>query len=98
MSASVQTWKLAICLFNDVGALDYQGPLELFGLLAPHSVLRPVGDPLRIDSKIAIEVTYLAPTTEPVKPFSGPLILPTKTYDDVGPNEQFDIFLVPGGT
>ncbi|TCD60943.1 hypothetical protein EIP91_009277 [Steccherinum ochraceum] len=94
---NAQTWKLAVCLFTNITTLDFQGPIEQIGFLSPQNVLSAASDPYHIDSKIAIEPVFLGPTSEPVKAFSGPNLVPTKSYDDVGAEEQFDILLVPGG-
>lgn len=97
MSESLQILKLAVCLFNDAAVLDFQGPMEQFGFLAPSNIMHVEGNPAHIKSKIAIEAVYLAPTADPVKPATGPLLLPNRTYDSVGSDEQFDMLLVPGG-
>ncbi|TCD71636.1 hypothetical protein EIP91_007383 [Steccherinum ochraceum] len=88
----VQTLRLAVCLFNNVSILDFQGSIEQIEFLHPKTVF-----PARFGSKIVIEPVYIGPTREPVKTCSGPSLLPTKAYDDVGAEEQFDILLVPGG-
>ncbi|KAL0960192.1 hypothetical protein HGRIS_011826 [Hohenbuehelia grisea] len=87
------TLRLALCLFNDVTALDYQGPIELFGFLTPKRL------PLFGDAppKYSISIEYLADSREPIEPTSGPHLLAARTFSDVKPDEQFDIILVPGG-
>ncbi|KAL0960244.1 hypothetical protein HGRIS_011876 [Hohenbuehelia grisea] len=87
------TLRLALCLFNDVTALDYQGPIELFGLLTP-KWLSLFGD---APPKYSISIEYLADSREPIEPDSGPHMLAARTFSDVKPDEQFDIILVPGG-
>ena len=95
MTSSVQTLKLAVCLFDDVAFLDFSGPMESIGFLAPWNVLN--AGLTHVDSKVAIEAVYLGPSEAPVKPTTGPAMVPTKTYDDVRDDEQFDIIIVPGG-
>ncbi|THH26711.1 hypothetical protein EUX98_g7478 [Antrodiella citrinella] len=96
MSESLQILKLAVCLFNDVTLLDFQGCVEQFGFLAPQNVLN-TDSITHVASKVAIDIEYLAPTEDPVKPSSGPLLVPTRTYDSVRDDEQFDLILIPGG-
>jgi len=92
--SNLKTLRLAVCLFPDVTALDYEGPVELLGFISPKNAKTrdiPKTCPYLID------ITYLSHTMEPVEPSSGPNILPTQTYNDVKDDEQFDIILVPGG-
>ncbi|KAF7980376.1 hypothetical protein HWV62_38841 [Athelia sp. TMB] len=81
--------RLAVCLFPAVTALDYQGPMELLGFLAPENP--------ELTRKPAYSITadYLSHTMDPVVPISGPRVMPTGTYDGV--EMQYDIILVPGG-
>ncbi|KAH8073013.1 class I glutamine amidotransferase-like protein [Cristinia sonorae] len=92
-----QTLKLAVCLFDDVTTLDFQGPLEHLGFLARWNVVETAPPFTRIDSKFIIDSVFLGPSTDPVRPCTGPLMIPTRTYDSVGEDEQFDMILVPGG-
>ncbi|THH26713.1 hypothetical protein EUX98_g7477 [Antrodiella citrinella] len=96
MSESVQVLKLAVCLFDDVALLDFTGALEQFGFLVPHIALDPKS-PFYIASKFAIDPIYLGPTEAPVRPATGPHLVPTRTYGSVQNGEQFDLILVPGG-
>ena len=86
--------SLAVCLFENVAATDFQGPLELFGFIAPKGLESRTWP---IDPAYAIEASYLSVTLDPVSTMSGPALVPTRTYDSVKPNEQFDVILVPGG-
>lgn len=92
MTASPTTLSLAICLFDQVTALDYQGPLELLGFLDPKNIKPDVPTPPYL-----LDITYLARTLEPVKAAAGPRALADRTYDAVADGEQFDLILVPGG-
>ena len=90
MSSSL---RVAVCLFPDVTALDFQGPMELFGLLSA-KWLQIFGSRFKTLPSTTLETTYLSHDLEPVAPISGPLLQPSATYDV---EEQFDIILVPGG-
>ena len=87
-----EMWNVAICLFNNVTALDFQGPIVLFGFLSPTSLERR-GSTL-FDPKIALNLHYLSTTLDPIIPISGPRMNPTDVYSD---SKQYDILLVPGG-
>ncbi|KAF7425988.1 hypothetical protein PC9H_008350 [Pleurotus ostreatus] len=92
MASSPTTLRLAVCLFDQVTALDYQGPIEILGFLDPNNVKPDVPTPSYL-----LEITYLARTLEPIKATAGPRALADRTYDEVGDGEQFDLILVPGG-
>jgi len=77
MSDSLQILKLAVCLFDDVTLLDFQGAMEQFGFLAPRHILDP-DSLLHVPSKIAVEAVYLAPTEDPIRPSTGPLQVPNE--------------------
>ena len=86
------TLKLAICFFPEVTALDYKGPMELFGFLSQSDLaLRYVPS-----APYGIKATYVAYTKDPLSPVSGPRLVPDTTYEEAI-NEQFDILLIPGG-
>lgn len=93
MSGKQEVLTLAVCLFPLVTPLDYQGPAELFGFLAPEFLELGV---LSTVPNIALQATYLGPTKEPVKGTSGPQLLPDKSYAEAE-GTQFDIIIVPGG-
>ncbi|KAJ7772646.1 class I glutamine amidotransferase-like protein [Mycena maculata] len=90
-----QTFRVAVCLFPGVTATDYQGPVELLGILSSKNRQRALSGVSKDLPDLNIEFTYLSHSLEPVEPTAGPLILPSLTYDDA--QEQFDIILVPGG-
>lgn len=85
--------RLAVCLFPAVTALDFQGPIELLGFLSPESLKRHFTNP----PSHSIETTYFSHNLDLVKPSSGPLIQPDRSYSDTGSSIQYDILLVPGG-
>ncbi|KAK7005781.1 DJ-1 protein-PfpI domain-containing protein [Favolaschia claudopus] len=89
-----QTLQVAVCLFPRVTTLDYQGPVELLGILSAKSRDRAVRAGIKMPD-LSFEFTYLSHTLEPVEPTSGPAAVPKLTYDDA--KQQFDIVLVPGG-
>lgn len=89
--------RLAVCLFDDVTSLDYQGPIALFGFLEPEVVKVLPAFKNSTPPKYTIETTYLAHTLDPVKSSPGPPVVPSRTYDDVKADEQFDLILIPGG-
>lgn len=95
MSAPINL-RLAVCLFDDVTSLDYQGPLALFGFLEPE-VVKVLPIFANSPPKYTFEVTYLAHTLDPVKSSPGPPVVPSRTYDDIKADEQFDVILIPGG-
>jgi hypothetical protein len=86
---------LAVCLYPNVTALDYQGPIELLSFISAgrYSTL----DRLGIHSNYVIDATYFSHSLEPVSPVAGPSVQASRTYDEVKADEQFDILLVPGG-
>lgn len=84
---------LAVCLFTKVTPLDFQGPMSLFGFIAPDYLPMLPAEPA-----YSIEASYFAVTMDPVATDAGPALLPTRTYASIKPGEQFDLILVPGGT
>ncbi|KAJ7346926.1 class I glutamine amidotransferase-like protein [Mycena albidolilacea] len=90
-----QTLQVAVCLFPRVTVTDYQGPIELLGILSAKNRERALAGVSGTLPDLNIEFTYLSHTLDPVEPTAGPTLLPSLTYDDA--KEQFDIILVPGG-
>lgn len=87
--------SIAVCLFPNVTALDYQGPVQLLGFLKTEALEKRYFTP---SPKHSLRFTFLSHTLDPVSPDSGPDVIPQGTYRDViNNNQQFDIFLVPGG-
>jgi putative intracellular protease/amidase len=75
-------YKLAVCLYPKLTTLDFQGPLELIGGLSV---------------EILKAYAPLIPNSmDPVRPGTGPDLVPTKTYGDMM-DTHFDIIMVPGG-
>ena len=97
MSSSTQITplRLAVCLFQDMSTLDYQGPMELLGSLSPDVVNRGLFESSPPSQHV--EVTYLSRNLDPVKPLVGPLVLPNVSYSDIEATNQYEIILVPGG-
>ncbi|KAJ7200698.1 class I glutamine amidotransferase-like protein [Mycena rebaudengoi] len=97
-----QTLRIAVCLFQRVTMLDYQGPVELLGILSPKNRERALAGLTNtkfysgpLTDLPTFELTYLSHTLDPVEPTAGPPVLPSLKYDDA--TEQFDIILIPGG-
>jgi putative intracellular protease/amidase len=78
-----------------VTSTDYQGPVELLGILSSKNRQRALNGVSKDLPDLSIEFTYLSHTLDPVEPTAGPRILPSLTYDEA--KQQFDIILVPGG-
>ena len=90
--------SVAVCMYNRMTSLDYQGPIEF--LTALSAKVKPFIFKERADALPTLgPFVYLSHTLEPVAPgFSGeagPRMMPDKTYGEA--KEQFDILLVPGG-
>jgi len=91
---------MAVCIFEKVTALDYQGPMDIFGFAQKDYLEKPVYQfPTAVE--YAIEPTYFGTSTS-VKPFSGPTIsIEAKnvysTFLEGNDDRKFDIILVPGG-
>ena len=86
-----------MCLYPNVTALDYQGAVELFRTGSKNqqqnsAFLAGVG---KGSPDVSIDITFLGPSLDLVKPEAGPRVQPDDTYDNT--KEQFDILLLPGG-
>lgn len=89
--------SMAVCLFPDVQLLDYAGPVDLFGFISSSRSLDARFD--AAPPSHLIDLTFLAPSEDPVRPRSGPAVLPDLTYDKaLEQSKQYDVLLVPGGT
>lgn len=89
--------KIAVCLFQDVASLDYQGPMEQIGFLSASNLAKLPKEFGLENTPYIVEATYLATSEHPILPAAGPRLFPDRTYDSVGADEQFDVVLVPGG-
>ena len=83
--------RLAVCLFPDVCALDFVGPMELLSSLFPEWLAKTEAGP----SPYTIKVAYVSTSKEPVRATSALTISPDQSYEEA--TEQFDLLLVPGG-
>ncbi|ESK85141.1 hypothetical protein Moror_3573 [Moniliophthora roreri MCA 2997] len=95
----LKVYRLAVCLFPDVTPLDYQGPIELLGGFSTANQAR-WGHLYKNLPKCTIDPEYLSHTHEPVKPMTGPAVVPTMTYAEAlerKDGKEFDIILIPGG-
>ena len=87
---------IAVCLFPDLTALDYQGPVELLGFLKQENI---ISRRFPTVPKYTLRITYLSHTLDPVPSSPGPDAVPQETYrNTIDNNNQFDIILVPGGS
>ncbi|KAJ7079069.1 class I glutamine amidotransferase-like protein [Mycena belliarum] len=89
------TLRVAVCLFPGVTTTDYQGPVELLGILSLKNRQRALNGVSKDLPDLCIEFTYLSHTLDPVEPTAGPHVLPSMMYDEA--QEQFEIILIPGG-
>lgn len=86
----------ALCLFPSVQLLDYAGPMDLLGFIEASQPIHPRLE--RTPPRYTLRFTYLTPSSEAVKPTSGPIVHGTLTYDEaLEQGTQFDVVLVPGG-
>ena len=90
--------SVAICLYPNLTALDYQGPIEFLAALSAKA--KPFMFKEQADALPTLgPFVYLSHSLEPVAPgFSGeagPRMTPDKIYGEA--KEQLDILLVPGG-
>ena len=89
--AQPQTLTVAVCLFKGVTTLDYLGSMELFGFLSSQRSRR-------LSNEYAIDIKYLANTSQEIEPESGPRVLPDFTFEEAARlGQQYDILFVPGG-
>jgi hypothetical protein len=95
MSSEQTVYRLAVCLYPDVTILDYQGPIEILGGFSTELQAR-FGHFYKIRPSCAINVVFLSHTKEPVKPLTGPGLVPTMTYKEAMETD-IDIILIPGG-
>ncbi|KAL1716902.1 class I glutamine amidotransferase-like protein [Schizophyllum commune] len=90
--------SVAVCMYNRMTSLDYQGPIEFLAALSAKT--KPYMFKEKADSLPTLgPFTYLSHTLEPVAPGyageAGPRLTPDKTFGEA--KEQFDIIMVPGG-
>ncbi|KAL1756564.1 class I glutamine amidotransferase-like protein [Schizophyllum commune] len=90
--------SVAVCMYNRMTSLDYQGPIEFLSALSAKT--KPYMFKEKADSLPTLgPFTYLSHTLEPVAPGyageAGPRLTPDKTFGEA--KEQFDIIMVPGG-
>ncbi|EGN96516.1 hypothetical protein SERLA73DRAFT_184586 [Serpula lacrymans var. lacrymans S7.3] len=93
------TLSLVVCLYEDVTALDFQGPLQLIGMLQEKNI-QNTSLPFPSPPTHAVKITYAGDSTA-VTPDAGPTFAVEKknTYEELlGSGEQFDMILVPGAS
>lgn len=79
--------RIALLAYDDVEALDFAGPFEVFTTASRVHARTAPGAPL-------FEVVPVAATAGPVRARAGLVILPEGTLADAG---TFDLLVVPGG-
>ncbi|KAJ3761714.1 class I glutamine amidotransferase-like protein [Lentinula raphanica] len=98
-----KVYRLALCLYPEVTALDYQGPIEFLGGFSTEyrSDLNSYLHVHHLEEYLppfAIDIEYVSHSLDAIKPLAGPRMLPTRTYEGVMKSgEQFDILMIPGG-
>ncbi|KAJ7593981.1 class I glutamine amidotransferase-like protein [Mycena floridula] len=98
-SPELKVYTLAVCLFPNVTALDYQGPIELLSSFSTH--VRDLAKQFNLGAyyekapNFVIEPIYLSHTLDPIKPLAGPRVVPDQTYESL--KDQVDLILIPGG-
>ena len=88
MSGATPTLKVAILAFDEVEALDFAGPYEVF-TTASRMALRE-----RPSDAAPFEVVSVARHREPVRARAGLTLLPDHGFADAPP---VDVLIVPGG-
>lgn len=86
-------YKIGVCLYPDCTGLDFYGAIDL---LSPLELQARAKSVVPLDCPVTTEVFYLSDTLKPVTPFSGPKLLPDRTYDDPSLSE-LNVVLIPGG-
>ncbi|KAL0960194.1 hypothetical protein HGRIS_011828 [Hohenbuehelia grisea] len=95
MTSSPANLTVAVCLYDQVTSLDYQGPVELLGSFQPEILaqFKVINDP---PPAYTMKIEFLAHTRDPVKPNAGPRLHPDKTFEEAQ-GTQYDILFIPGG-
>jgi transcriptional regulator GlxA family with amidase domain len=90
-----ESWRVAILAFDDVEALDFAGPYEVFTTAARMQRRLAPNAP---DAPSLFEVVGVARTREPVRMRAGLRILPDLAFaDDDDGAPRADLLVVPGG-
>ncbi len=79
--------RVALLAYDDVEALDFAGPFEVFTTASRVHARATPGEPL-------FDVVPVAAATGPVRARAGLVIVPEATIADAG---GFDLLVVPGG-
>ncbi|ESK85140.1 dj-1 family protein [Moniliophthora roreri MCA 2997] len=95
-NTDLKVYRMAVCLYPEVSALDYQGPVELLCLFSTKT-RKKLGAAFKNLPDFAIDAEFLSHSRDPVVPTEGPAIVPTMTYEEAM-GTQFDIVFVPGGS
>lgn len=93
-----RVFSLACVIYPLVQPLDFIGPCDILGGLAPPppSSSSPVPGP---ELPVNIVITYIAESLQPVAMRGGLEVVPQLTFDEADrEGRSFDIILVPGET
>lgn len=98
-TAQQATFTIALLVFDDMEALDYAGPFEVFTTASRVYVklrnTKTIANiPLKESAKAIFDVKCIARTTDPVRAHAGMRVLPDATF---ATPMQADLLLVPGG-
>ncbi|KAH7337668.1 class I glutamine amidotransferase-like protein [Rhizoctonia solani] len=89
---------IAVVLCQGVTILDYQGPMEILETASVNSLAGPwlQSIPGFPNPKVKFECEFVAESLEPIRGTSGPMVVASKTFDEVL-SKQFDIIMIPAG-
>ncbi|MCA3131728.1 MAG: DJ-1/PfpI family protein [Rhodocyclaceae bacterium] len=86
----MQSWSVAIVLFDDVEVLDFAGPFEVFS----RTRLEPGAASRRSEDSAPFRVFTVAAERAPVRATGGLVVLPDHGFEDA---PAIDLLVVPGG-
>lgn len=86
----MQSWSVAIVLFDDVEVLDFAGPFEVFS----RTRLEPGAASRRSEDSAPFRVFTVAAEHAPVRATGGLVVLPDHGFEDA---PAIDLLVVPGG-
>lgn len=86
----MQSWSVAIVLFDDVEVLDFAGPFEVFS----RTRLEPGAASRRSEDSAPFRVFTVAAGRAPVRATGGLVVMPDRGFEDA---PAVDLLVVPGG-
>lgn len=97
MTSSAPVLSLACVLFPLVQPLDFIGPCDILGGLAPPPPSSSATAPATTQLPVNLTITYIAESRQPLKMRGGLEVVPQLTFDEADrEGREFDIILVPG--